>query len=142
MNKLDKALESIGIIILTVIIALSFSFSIFSITEIKNLKTQQKYYEEEILYLWEDLAWEIKENEILENDIYWLKKLHQLELEHAKNNDLKERISELEEFIDNYEDLLEIYFRWLRDNPNGTQEEFEFYLFTYHRWIYDWATTK
>lgn len=123
MNKrINEIFESITIVVFMIIVILSFIFSFISITEIKELKTQQKYYENEIIDLIEEI--------------------NKLKFEKAENKDLEQRISELEDFIDNYEDLLGVYFNWLKDNPNGTQEEFELYLFTNHRWLYDWAVAR
>ena len=137
----NKWVDLVVNIVVMVMVVIAITVGLYKVVEVEKLKVENKWLEI-VLDLSEDYYWLEAKNNELKNDIYWLKEMHKLELENAKNNDLENRIQELEGFIDNYEDLLEIYFNWLRNNPNGTQEEFELYLFTNHRWLYEWAVEK
>lgn len=141
-DKTKKIVDTI--VTLTIIIGMfvGMLLMILKVVEVEKLKKELQH-QEEINYILEDYYWLEKENAELENDIYWAEKLHALELENAVNNaELKKEIDELKDFIDNYEDVIGVYVKWLKENPDGTKNEFETYLKDNYKWLYDWLVAQ
>ena len=141
-DKTKKIVDTI--VILTIIIGMfvGILLMILKVVEVEKLKKELQH-QEEINDILEDYYWLEKENAELENDIYWAEKLHALELENAVNNaELKKEIDELKDFIDNYEDVIGAYVKWLKENPDGTENEFETYLKDNYKWLYDWLVAQ
>lgn len=141
-DKTKKIVDAI--VTLTIIIGMfaGILLMILKVVEVEKLKKELQH-QEEISYLFEDYYRLEKKKAKLENDIYWAEKLHALELENAVNNaELKKEIDELKDFIDNYEDVIGAYVKWLKENPDGTENEFETYLKDNYKWLYDWLVAQ
>lgn len=141
-DKTKKIVDTI--VILTIIIGMfvGMLLMILKVVEVEKLKKELQH-QEEISYLFEEYYLLEKKKAKLENDIYWAEKLHALELENAVNNaELKKEIDELKDFIDNYEDVIGAYVKWLKENPDGTENEFETYLKDNYKWLYDWLVAQ
>lgn len=141
-DKTKKIVDAI--VTLTIIIGMfvGMLLMILKVVEVEKLKKELQH-QEEISYLFEDYYRLEKKKAKLENDIYWAEKLHALELENAVNNaELKKEIDELKDFIDNYEDVIGVYVKWLKENPDGTENEFETYLKDNYKWLYDWLVAQ
>lgn len=141
-DKTKKIVDTIVTLTIIIGIFVGMLLMILKVVEVEKLKKELQH-QEEISYLFEDYYLLEKKKAKLENDIYWAEKLHALELENAVNNaELKKEIDELKDFIDNYEDVIGVYVKWLKENPDGTENEFETYLKDNYKWLYDWLVAQ
>lgn len=141
-DKTKKIVDAIVTLTIIIVMSVGMLLMILKVVEVEKLKKELQH-QEEINDILEDYYWLEKENAELENDIYWAEKLHALELENAVNNaELKKEIDELKDFIDNYEDVIGAYVKWLKENPDGTENEFETYLKDNYKWLYDWLVAQ
>ena len=141
-DKTKKIVDAIVTLTIIIVMFVGMLLMILKVVEVEKLKKELQH-QEEIIDILEDYYWLEKENAELENDIYWAEKLHALELENAVNNaELKKEIDELKDFIDNYEDVIGVYVKWLKENPDGTENEFETYLKDNYKWLYDWLVAQ
>ena len=141
-DKTKKIVDTIVTLTIIIVMSVGMLLMILKVVEVEKLKKELQH-QEEINDILEDYYWLEKENAELENDIYWAEKLHALELENAVNNaELKKEIDELKDFIDNYEDVIGVYVKWLKENPDGTENEFETYLKDNYKWLYDWLVAQ
>ncbi len=141
-DKTKKIVDTIVTLTIIIVMSVGMLLMILKVVEVEKLKKELQH-QEEINDILEDYYWLEKENAELENDIYWAEKLHALELENAVNNaELKKEIDELKDFIDNYEDVIGAYVKWLKENPDGTENEFETYLKDNYKWLYDWLVAQ
>ena len=141
-DKTKKIVDAIVTLTIIIVMFVGILLMILKVVEVEKLKKELQH-QEEINDILEDYYWLEKENAELENDIYWAEKLHALELENAVNNaELKKEIDELKDFIDNYEDVIGVYVKWLKENPDGTENEFETYLKDNYKWLYDWLVAQ
>jgi len=141
-DKTKKIVDAIVTLTIIIVMFVGILLMILKVVEVEKLKKELQH-QEEIGYLFEDYYRLEKKKAKLENDIYWAEKLHALELENAVNNaELKKEIDELKDFIDNYEDVIGAYVKWLKENPDGTENEFETYLKDNYKWLYDWLVAQ
>ena len=141
-DKTKKIVDAIVTLTIIIVMFVGILLMILKVVEVEKLKKELQH-QEEISYLFEDYYRLEKKKAKLENDIYWAEKLHALELENAVNNaELKKEIDELKDFIDNYEDVIGVYVKWLKENPDGTENEFETYLKDNYKWLYDWLVAQ
>ena len=141
-DKTKKIVDAIVTLTIIIVMFVGILLMILKVVEVEKLKKELQH-QEEINYIFEDYYWLEKKKAKLENDIYWAEKLHALELENAVNNaELKKEIDELKDFIDNYEDVIGVYVKWLKENPDGTENEFETYLKDNYKWLYDWLVAQ
>ena len=141
-DKTKKIVDAIVTLTIIIVMFVGMLLMILKVVEVEKLKKELQH-QEEISYLFEDYYRLEKKKAKLENDIYWAEKLHALELENAVNNaELKKEIDELKDFIDNYEDVIGVYVKWLKENPDGTENEFETYLKDNYKWLYDWLVAQ
>lgn len=141
-DKTKKIVDAIVTLTIIIVMFVGILLMILKVVEVEKLKKELQH-QEEIMYIFEDYYRFEKKYAKLENDIYWAEKLHALELENAVNNaELKKEIDELKDFIDNYEDVIGAYVKWLKENPDGTENEFETYLKDNYKWLYDWLVAQ